>query len=309
MDTEERFGLKISDFQKRVVNDLLAIQESICNALSQEDGQNFQEDFWKHTGGGGGRTRVLKGNHIEKGGVNFSMVTGEVPPMMKGNMHPDAKTFFATGVSLVIHPKNPWVPIVHMNVRYFESDAGDAWIGGGIDLTPIYVNKDEARDFHSALKMTCDSFDPEFYVKFKTWADDYFFLKHRNETRGIGGIFYDYLKPETTNGKSIEDIWEFNKAIGHTFNKAYIPILSGNKNREFTEAHKRWQLLRRGRYVEFNLVWDKGTLFGLQTGGRTESILMSLPQFASWEYSPEFAPDSAEQETLSYLQKGFNWIQ
>jgi coproporphyrinogen III oxidase len=139
MDTEERLGLKLSEFQKRVVNDLLAIQDSICAALSQEDGEQFQEDLWKHAGGGGGRTRVLKGTHIEKGGVNFSAVTGEVPPMMKPNMHPDAKTFFATGVSLVIHPKNPWVPIVHMNVRYFESDAGDAWIGGGIDLTPIIL--------------------------------------------------------------------------------------------------------------------------------------------------------------------------
>jgi coproporphyrinogen III oxidase len=307
MDTEKRYGLAFTERQEKIVIDLLAIQDSICIALSEQDGQSFQEDNWNHSSGGGGRTRIIKGNHIEKGGVNFSVVTGEIPPMMKGNMHAEAKTFFATGVSLVIHPVSPKVPIVHMNVRYFESDAGDAWIGGGIDLTPIYVDDMQAANFHNCLKGTCDKHNEEFYPKFKAWADDYFFLKHRNETRGIGGVFYDYLKPENTGFQSMEDLWEFNRDIGHTFNRAYIPILSESKDLSYTENEKRFQLLRRGRYVEFNLVWDKGTLFGLQTGGRTESILMSLPQFASWEYAPVFEENSPEQETLKKLRKGIVW--
>jgi coproporphyrinogen III oxidase len=299
MGIEEQIEINLTPFQKKVVNDLLEIQDSICAALETLDGSDFREDIWNHTGGGGGRTRVMNGSLIEKGGVNFSAVTGPVPAMMKDRMHPDAKTCFATGVSLVIHPFSPQVPIVHMNVRYFESDAGDQWIGGGIDLTPIYVNEEQRDFFHAEMKNVCDTHGMN-HEEFKLWADKYFFIPHRKETRGVGGIFYDYQKP--SEQKSMEELWAFNNAVGHTFNKAYLPIVEANMHLEFTEQEKQWQLLRRGRYVEFNLVCDKGTLFGLQTGGRTESILMSLPKFASWEYDFQVEPNSPEEHTLNILR-------
>jgi coproporphyrinogen III oxidase len=285
----------IADFMK-------ILQDEICTGLEAEDGgKKFQEDAWTHETGGGGRSRVIQhGNVFEKGGVNFSAVEGEMPEFMKERVNPNAKTFFATGVSLVIHPENPKVPIVHMNVRYFETDTGESWFGGGIDLTPIYVNEDQTLFFHEKMKETCDQFDSTYYPKFKVWADEYFFNKHRKETRGIGGIFFDYLKPD--ENKSKEDYFEFVKAVGRTFLKAYRPIVEANKDKAYTEQNKKWQLIRRGRYVEFNLVYDRGTRFGLETGGRIESILMSLPEHASWVYNYVPEPGSEEEKTQRALR-------
>jgi len=285
----------ISDFMK-------TLQDEICNGLELEDGvQKFQEDVWTHETGGGGRSRVIQhGNVFEKGGVNFSAVEGEMPEFMKERVNPNAKTFFATGVSLVIHPENPMVPIVHMNVRYFETDTGESWFGGGIDLTPIYVSEEQTLFFHEKMKETCDQFDPTYYPKFKVWADEYFFNKHRKETRGVGGIFFDYLKPD--DNKTKEDYFEFVKAVGRTFLKAYRPIVEANKDKAYTEQNKKWQLIRRGRYVEFNLVYDRGTRFGLETGGRIESILMSLPEHASWVYNYVPEPGSEEEKTQRALR-------
>jgi coproporphyrinogen III oxidase len=285
----------ISDFMK-------TLQDEICNGLELEDGeQKFQEDVWTHETGGGGRSRVIQhGNVFEKGGVNFSAVEGEMPEFMKERVNPNAKTFFATGVSLVIHPENPMVPIVHMNVRYFETDTGESWFGGGIDLTPIYVSEEQTLFFHEKMKEACDQFDPTYYPKFKVWADEYFFNKHRKETRGIGGIFFDYLKPD--ENKTKEDYFEFVKAVGRTFLKAYRPIVEANKDKAYTQQNKKWQLIRRGRYVEFNLVYDRGTRFGLETGGRIESILMSLPEHASWIYNYVPEPGSEEEKTQRALR-------
>ena len=306
MDTIKQFGLELTPFQEQVVADLMQIQDRICAGLEEVDGTKFQQDVWHHKGGGGGRTRVIQGNVFEKGGVNFSVVTGPIPHMMQDRMKAGATQFFATGVSIVIHPVSPQVPIIHMNIRYFESDRGDQWIGGGIDLTPIYVNDAQAKQFHLTLKETCDAFSPLYYPSFKELADDYFFIKHRHETRGIGGIFYDYLKPDLHT--SMETLWNFNTSVGNTFLKSYLPIVNANKELSFTEEQKQWQWVRRGRYVEFNLVWDKGTLFGLQTGGRIESILMSLPKFASWEYNKEVAEGTPEAHTQARLVKGIDWV-
>lgn len=214
--------------------------------------------------------------------------------------------YFATGVSIVMHPLSPMVPIIHMNVRYFEMSNGVSWFGGGIDLTPHYIVDEEARWFHQQLKATCDAHDPNYYSKFKHWADDYFFLPHRQETRGVGGIFFDYLKP--TNDEHKNQLFEFVKAVGETFAPTYTELMRKNHELPFGEDEKKWQLVRRGRYVEFNLVWDRGTKFGLETGGRTESILMSLPPLAGWEYDHQPAPNSREDYTLSMLKKGIDWV-
>lgn len=283
------------------------LQDSICLALEKEDGKGkFEEDNWVREEGGGGRTRIIQnGNVIEKGGVNFSAVFGEVPAFLKNEQNSaqlNNHTFYATGVSIVIHPNSPMVPIIHMNVRYFEMSNGVWWFGGGIDLTPHYVVEEDARFFHDQLKKTCDRYDISYYPEYKKWADDYFFIPHRNETRGIGGIFFDRL-----NKKSKEELFAFVQEIGKTFAPTYVELMSRNKTKAYSEAHKQWQLLRRGRYVEFNLVYDKGTKFGLETNGRIESILMSLPQQAGWQYN--FSPEkgSPEEKTLSFLKKDINW--
>lgn len=290
-----------------IVAYLKSLQDSICAGLENEDGKaKFIEDNWTHETGGGGRSRVIQhGNVFEKGGVNFSAVEGDMPKFMAEKVNPNAKRFFATGVSLVIHPFSPMVPIVHMNVRYFETDTGASWFGGGIDLTPIYINKDQARFFHEKMKEACDAHHPEYYNKFKDWADHYFFNEHRKETRGVGGIFYDYLRPSDAASK--EQLFAFMQEVGNTFLKAYLPIVTANKHVEFTPEQKNWQLIRRGRYVEFNLVYDRGTKFGLETGGRIESILMSLPEHASWIYNHQPAAGSEERKTLDLLVKGVDW--
>lgn len=285
------------------------LQNHICQELEQIDGQGtFQEDNWKREEGGGGRTRTIKsGKVIEKGGVAFSEVFGPVSDTMKKQLGLDGDEFYATGVSIVLHPENPHVPIIHMNVRYFELNTGVYWFGGGIDLTPHFIIQSQAGDFHRSLKSLCDQFHSDFYPKFKPWADDYFFIPHRNETRGIGGIFFDHL--DHSCGIQKEEIFSFCVALGELFPKVYKDQVVLGKNLIPTQADMIWRNLRRGRYVEFNLVHDKGTKFGLFSGGRTESILMSLPPDASWEYCHLIEDGTREQFTQELLRKGIDWIE
>lgn len=284
------------------------IQDEICESLESADGTGkFQEELWQREEGGGGRTRILqKGTIIERGGVNFSEVHGNLPEAVKKAFKVDQEEFFATGLSIVIHPDHPLVPIIHMNIRYFEMPGGLRWFGGGIDLTPHYISEEDASFFHNHLKNTCDLFNKDFYPNFKKWADDYFFIKHRAETRGIGGIFYDRLNPEQA-GVTWEQIFEFSKALGRSFIPIYTELIHRNKNKSFSAAHKQWQYQRRSRYAEFNLVYDAGTKFGLETNGRIESILMSLPPQANWVYDFKAEKGSEEEKTLSLLKKGINW--
>ena len=288
-----------------VVSYFKSLQDSICNGLEQLDSlAKFKEDLWQREGGGGGRTRVIQnGNIFEKGGVNFSEVFGEAPEFLSK----ERTDFFASGVSLVIHPKSPMVPIIHMNVRYLQLGETE-WFGGGIDLTPIYIAEDDATYFHHTLKAVCDRFHPSFYPDFKKWADEYFFITHRNETRGVGGIFFDHVgRAEKELKISLGQFFEFVMALGNTFLPVYTHLVRKNKDKPYGEKEKQWQLLRRGRYAEFNLVYDRGTKFGLETSGRTESILMSLPPQANWVYN--FIPEknSEEERTLSFLIKKMEW--
>ena len=300
--------------KEQITADYQSIQDEICLALEGLDGKSkFEEELWERDGGGGGRTRVIQnGNILEKGGVNFSAVYGTLPDVMKKALKVDSDDFFATGVSIVIHPNHPLVPIIHMNIRYFEMPSTMAgaepirWFGGGIDLTPHYVFEDDARFFHQSLKTVCDKFDADFYARFKTWADDYFYIKHREETRGIGGIFYDKLVDN--EHIRLETIFEFSKALGRSFAPTYIELVNRHKNETFTEQQQLWQYLRRSRYAEFNLVYDAGTKFGLETNGRIESILMSLPPTAKWVYNYQAEAGSEEEKTLSLLKKGINWV-
>lgn len=283
------------------------LQSDICDELEKADGAaGFRTDEWERPGGGGGNSRIAEnGNIIEKGGVNFSAVYGPTPENILRALKLEQADFFAAGVSIVQHPINPWVPIIHMNVRYFEMSSGVWWFGGGIDLTPHYIDDQQAKWFHNQLKQVCDKHEQDYYPKFKKWADDYFYLKHRNETRGVGGIFFDRLG--AANG-SKEQIFEFVKGVGEAFAPIYIHLMKLNAERSYGEREKEWQYLRRGRYVEFNLVWDKGTKFGLDTNGRTESILMSLPPQAQWKYDFHPSPDSPENNTLSKLKKDIDWL-
>lgn len=285
------------------------IQDEITAGLEALDSAGkFQEELWERDGGGGGRTRILQnGGIIEKGGVNFSAVHGQLPEPIKKAFKIDKEDFFATGISIVIHPNHPLVPIIHMNIRYFEIDENTRWFGGGIDLTPHYVIEEDARFFHKSLKSVCDRFNAEFYLKFKTWADDYFFIKHRNETRGIGGIFYDRLTPATAS-IGWEEIFEFSKAVGRAFVPVYSELVNRSRKKEFSSSQKQWQYQRRSRYVEFNLVYDAGTKFGLETNGRVESILMSLPPQANWVYDFKPEPGTEEERTLRLLKKGIDWV-
>jgi coproporphyrinogen III oxidase len=291
------------------------LQDQICAALELLDGVGrFREDLWTRDEGGGGRTRVMEnGGVFEKAGVNFSEVFGKFDDAFAGRLPlGDGTEFFATGISLVLHPSNPFVPTVHANFRYLERGSG-RWFGGGTDLTPYYPYLEDAVHFHRTLKDACDQFDPEFYPRFKKWCDEYFFLKHRDETRGVGGIFFDYLADDSsrehsgadgehqTVGLSIESIFEFVKQMGRSFLPAYIPIAQRRKDEEYTDRERQFQLLRRGRYVEFNLVYDRGTHFGLQTRGRTESILMSLPPLVRWQYDYHPEPGTREAEAWNFF--------
>lgn len=302
--------------KEQITDWLKGLQDSICSALEQADGKaEFSEEPWQREEGGGGRSRVIEhGAVIEKGGVMFSAVHGETPEFLtKEREHAipgqDAgkTTFYATGVSIVIHPQSPMVPIIHMNIRYFEMSNGVKWLGGGIDLTPHYIFDGDARFFHQSLKTLCDRHNPGYYSKFKAWADDYFFIRHRNETRGIGGIFFDRL--HSGDSMNFEQNLAFWKEVGEAFAPIYTELIARNRQKPYNDTHKQWQMLRRGRYVEFNLVYDKGTKFGLETNGRVESILMSLPPMASWLYNFKPAEGSEEEKTIKRLRKSSDYLQ
>lgn len=285
------------------------LQLLICSGLEQVDGGAvFSEDAWDRAEGGGGFTRTIKnGNILEKGGVAFSAVHGPVSEIMRKQLQLEGDTFFATGVSIVLHPHNPHVPIIHMNVRYFELNTGVYWFGGGIDLTPHYIIPAQAKLFHQRLKAICDKYDPAFYTKFKTWADEYFHIPHRNESRGVGGVFFDHLNNHPTLSK--EQLLAFCLELGRNFPSIYNEQVALGKDKPASEREIQWRNLRRGRYVEFNLVNDRGTKFGLLSGGRTESILMSLPAVANWEYCFEPETGSREAETLAFLAAPQNWLE
>ena len=284
------------------------LQLHICNELEKIDGLGiFQEDAWNRTEGGGGYTRTITdGNILEKGGVAFSAVHGNVSDSMRKQLGLEGDSFFATGVSIVLHPKHPRHPIIHMNVRYFELNSGKYWFGGGIDLTPHYVNEDEAKLFHQGLKQKCDAFHSDFYSKFKPWADEYFSLPHRNETRGIGGIFFDHQDERC--GITKEQLFQFCVELGELFPVLYKQQIDFKPVSDPTPREKQWQLTRRGRYVEFNLLHDRGTKFGIYSGGRTESILMSMPPLAEWTYNLELEVGTEEQKTLDYLREFHDWL-
>jgi coproporphyrinogen III oxidase len=295
-------------------NYIIELQDRISSKLEEVDGKGqFHEDAWERPGGGGGRTRVLEdGNVFEKAGVNISAINGSLPESLKEQFKVDEGDFFACGLSIVIHPKNPFAPTVHANWRYFEmyNTEGEIvrqWFGGGQDLTPYYFFKDDVIHFHKNCKKVCDKYSSDFYNEFKQSCDEYFWNTHRNESRGVGGLFFDYLKE--TNEFSIQDRFDFVCEVGNNFLESYLPILNIRKHTLFSEENKLWQEIRRGRYVEFNLVHDRGTLFGLKTKGRIESILMSLPPKVQWryDYSPEIG--SKEAELLDILSKPINWLE
>lgn len=290
--------------KEEIASGFQSLQDFICSELEKLDGKaNFNEDIWTREEGGGGRTRTIAdGNLLEKGGVAFSAVYGPVTDEMKQQLKLEGNDFFATGVSIVLHPFNPHVPIIHMNVRYFELDSGEYWFGGGIDLTPHYVVSEQVAIFHDSLKAICDQYDDTFYSKFKPWADSYFYIPHRQETRGIGGIFYDHIS-EKNASLSKEQLFDFAISLGRNFAKIYGEQAALGRNLPVSDTEIRWRNLRRGRYVEFNLVNDRGTKFGLHSNGRTESILMSLPPRAEWEYDFKPTPGSREEATLNFLKK------
>ncbi len=290
---------------------LMALQDSICAELAAADGAaSFAEESWDRAEGGGGRSRVLThGAVFEQAGVNFSHVFGDKMPASATAHRPElaGRKFEAMGVSLVIHPLNPHIPTSHANVRFFiaekEGEAPVWWFGGGFDLTPFYPVEADVLHWHQVAKDCCDGFDPAYYPKYKKWCDEYFYLKHRNETRGVGGLFFDDL-----NEPGFEQSFAFMAAVGQAFTKAYVPIVERSKNKAYSEAERQFQLYRRGRYVEFNLVFDRGTLFGLQSGGRTESILMSMPPLVRWQYGYQPEAGSAEAKLYERYLQPQDWL-
>jgi len=308
------------------------IQDEICAGLTELDGvETFREDSWEREEGGGGRSRVIReGGVFEQGGVNFSEVWGHHLPPSILNQRPEAAghQFYATGTSMVLHPRNPYIPTIHLNYRYFE--AGPVWwFGGGIDLTPYYPFPEDAKQFHSVLKEACDRHHPEYYPTFKLWCDEYFYLKHRQETRGVGGIFFDYQDgsgllyrgPDAAGPAAIlsnqvgvlpsrnwEELFAFIQDCGRAFLPAYTPIVQRRRATEYGDRERNFQLYRRGRYVEFNLVYDRGTIFGLQTNGRTESILMSLPPLVRWEYGYQPEANTPEAKLTEVFLKPQDWV-
>jgi coproporphyrinogen III oxidase len=279
---------------------LLNLQDNICNALAEEDGKDFAEDSWEREAGGGGRSRVLEeGNIIEKGGVNFSHVFGQGLPPSATAARPEltGRTFQAMGVSLVIHPRNPYIPTSHANVRFFIAEKPGSepvwWFGGGFDLTPYYGFEEDVKHWHQTSRKACQPFGEDIYAKYKQWCDDYFYLKHRDEPRGVGGLFFDDL-----NEWGFNKSFDFMQSVGDHYIPAYLPIMQKRKDMPYGERERDFQCYRRGRYVEFNLVYDRGTIFGLQTGGRTESILMSLPPLVKWRYN--WSPESGSEEIELY---------
>ncbi|GIL53306.1 hypothetical protein Vafri_8940 [Volvox africanus] len=313
IDTEDTMRAKF----EKVIRDA---QDSICKAIEDVDGKKFHQDAWTRADGGGGISRVLQdGNVWEKAGVNVSVVYGSMPPeayraatgnteLLKNKGDIGRVPFFAAGISSVMHPRNPHCPTMHFNYRYFETEEwngipGQWWFGGGTDITPSYIDEEDLKHFHGVYKQVCDRHDPTYYEKFKKWCDEYFLIKHRGERRGLGGIFFDDL-----NDKEPETILKFSTdAVNHVA-EAYCPIIRKHMNDSFTAEEKQWQQLRRGRYVEFNLVYDRGTTFGLKTGGRIESILMSMPLTASWLYDNRPAPGSREADLLDACRNPRNWV-
>lgn len=296
---------------EKIKSFLLHLQDDICKSLEEVDGTGqFITDEWQREQGGGGRTRVLAdGAVIEKGGVNFSHVFGDSMPASATAHRPElaGRSFQAMGVSLVIHPKNPYVPTSHMNVRFFIAEKENAdpvwWFGGGFDLTPYYGFQEDCEHWHQVSKKACEPLGKDAYPKYKKWCDDYFYIKHRNEARGIGGLFFDDL-----NTPDFETCFEFTKSVGNHYTKGIVPIFEKRKDTPYSAREQAFQKIRRGRYVEFNLVYDRGTLFGLQTGGRTESILMSLPSNVGWEYDHKVEAGSEEEKLTEYYLKPKDWV-
>lgn len=291
------------------------LQNEICSALEEIDGKSsFHEDDWDREGGGGGKTRVIeKGNVFEKGGVNISTVHGELPGPIKKHFNVDDGWFWAGGISLVIHPKSPMIPTVHANFRYFElyddeamENQVDGWFGGGADLTPYYLYEEDALHFHQTFKKACDRHGNDLYSEFKKQCDEYFYNSHRGEARGIGGLFFDYLRAD--DNRSLKDWHIFVEDTGKVFLDSYIPIVKRRMDEAYGEKERYWQEIRRGRYVEFNLIHDRGTLFGLKTSGRIESILMSLPPEVRWDYDYNPEEGSREAELIEVLKKPRDWV-
>ncbi len=289
------------------------LQDSITQEVSALDCKaDFQEDLWEREGGGGGRTRIIEdGDVFEKGGVNISAVHGQLPVSLQQHLKVSEGNFYACGLSLVLHPKNPFVPTVHANWRYFEmynqqGDVTSQWFGGGQDLTPYFLFEDDAVYFHQVCQNVCNLHGEELYPQYKKQCDEYFWNTHRNEARGIGGLFFDYLKANETY--TLQERYDFVTAVGHSFVKAYLPIVSKRKDIPYTQEDVKWQQIRRGRYVEFNLIHDKGTLFGLKTGGRIESILMSLPAVVQWRYNHQPKENSPQQKLIDVLKNPKDWV-
>jgi coproporphyrinogen III oxidase len=299
--------------KNKFYNYIQNLQNQITSKLEEIDGiAKFREDIWDRPEGGGGRTRVIENGQVfEKGGVNISAVFGKLPDTMQKMFGVEEADFFACGLSLVIHPKNPMVPTVHANWRYFEmydehKNTINQWFGGGQDLTPYYLFEEDAIHFHQICKTACDKHHPDFYTKFKKQCDNYFWNAHRNEARGIGGLFFDYCKE--TDDMTMQNWYDFVTEVGNSFLEAYVPIVERRIDLPYSEAQRNWQEIRRGRYVEFNLVHDKGTLFGLKTNGRIESILMSLPPRVQWVYNHHPEPGSEEEKLLKILSKPKDWL-
>lgn len=299
--------------KKRFYKYIQELQDSITAKLEEVDGlATFKEDLWERPGGGGGRTRVIENGAVfEKGGVNISAVHGALPETMQKAFNVGDVDFFACGLSLVIHPKNPMVPTVHANWRYFEmydkqGKKVGSWFGGGQDLTPYYLFEEDAIHFHTVCKTACDKHDATFYSKYKKVCDEYFWNTHREEARGVGGLFFDHL--QETPEMSMDNWCDFVTEVGNSFLESYVPIVNRRKGLYYTEVNRRWQEIRRGRYVEFNLVHDRGTLFGLKTNGRIESILMSLPPHVQWVYDHHPEVGSEEEKLIKVLKKPRRWV-
>jgi coproporphyrinogen III oxidase len=292
----------VASLKQRMAEHLHALQDEICGALERLDGQaRFREDPWQRPGGGGGRSRVLEeGVVFEKAGVSTSVVFGELEAAFAAKLQGEGRDFWAGGLSLVLHPRNPHAPTVHANYRFIQQGA-KAWFGGGADLTPYYLVDEDAEHFHRVHKEACDRHDPTYYARFKPACDAYFYLRHREEARGVGGIFFENM------GGDLEREFAFVRDVSRAFLPAYLPIVERRKDTPYTEEQRAWQEVRRGRYVEFNLVWDRGTLFGLETKGRTESILMSLPPRVRWRYDHHPAPGSEEARLVQVLRHPRAW--
>lgn len=305
----------MSSIKEQFATYIQNLQNEICSALEEIDGKaTFREDDWDRDGGGGGKTRVIsKGDVFEKGGVNISTVHGELPEPIQKHFNVEDGWFWAGGISLVVHPKSPMIPTVHANFRYFElyddeekTNPVDGWFGGGADLTPYYLYKEDARHFHQTFKDFCDKHGEDLYPDFKKQCDEYFYNSHRNEARGIGGLFFDYLRAD--DKRTLEDWHAFVEGAGKVFLDSYIPIVEKRMHESYGEKERYWQEIHRGRYVEFNLIHDRGTLFGLKTSGRIESILMSLPPEVRWDYDFNPKEGSREAKLIEVLKNPREWV-